>query len=293
MPHTQNAITKTTATAVVVTDNDLIFDLWLRDKAISTQKIYKQVGNRFLYFINKPLGKVTLSEVRDFLDSLAYLAKSTLKTYTAIIKSLIKFGFTEGYYTKNVGSSLKLKKTRDCMHKRIMSVEEIEKIINLEVNFRNQLILQSLYFLGLRASEISGLKWDDLVLNPNGTGTLEVFGKGDKTRFLIVPSELLSNLLKLKKDGNVYIFTSQKKTKLDRTQIFRIVKSAAKKAGFDNPSPHWFRHSFATHSLENGVRLLDLSASLGHSSIATTSHYLHANPDDCPSLHLQLNLKKH
>jgi integrase/recombinase XerD len=268
---------------------DIILNMWLHGKSTNTKAMYKRVSTKFITFINIPLVEVRLDDIQEFVDSLSHLAVSTQKTYTVVVKSLLSFIHKLGLTTLNIGTLIKLPKTKDAINERIMNKTDIKTIINNEPNNRNQLILKTIYYLGLRASEICNLKWVDLVLQPNGSATLSVFGKGNKTRFLIVPKPLLTELLTLKKENQTYIFTSRKKAgSLTRTQLWKIVKSAGARVGIDNPSPHWYRHSHATHSLENGADIHLLSNSLGHETIATTSRYLHARPDDCSSLYLDL-----
>lgn len=266
------------------TPADMILGMWTYGKSEATQKIYQRVGNRFLVFTGKYFTGIDLGDCQDFLTSLGHLSESTQKTYVAVIKSLLRFTHKLGITKVDVGQLLKTPKIRDSINERIISKQDIREIINNEPNLRNKLLLKTLYRLGLRASEISGMKWKNITLQPNGDGVLSVFGKGNKNRFLIIPKSLLKELLQLKKDDCPFIFTSRKKHGcLDRTQVFRIVKSAGERVGIDAPSPHWFRHSHATHALESKTDIHLLAKSLGHSSIATTSRYLHANPDDCSS----------
>lgn len=274
---------------VLNTPSDIILDMWTFGKSQSTQNLYKRVGNRFLIFVGKYLSKIDLRDCQDFITSLGHLSESTQKTYIAVIKSLLRFTHKLGITKVDVGQLLKTPKIRDCINERIISKQQIKEIINGEGNRRNKLILKSLYILGLRASEIGSMKWSDIVLQPNEQGILSIYGKGDKTRFLIIPKSLLRELLQLKKDDCPFVFTSRKKHGcLDRTQVFRIVKSAGERVGIDAPSPHWFRHSHATHALESKTDIHLLSKSLGHSSISTTSRYLHASPDDCSSLYVDI-----
>ncbi len=74
---------------------------------------------------------------------------------------------------------------------------------------------------------------------------------------------------------------------LDRSQVYRIVRAAAKRAGIEGKvSPHWLRHAHASHSLDRGAPLHLVQATLGHSSVATTERYLHARPNDSSAMYL-------
>lgn len=287
LTHTQPRLNTSQINSYADKPIDIILNMWLHGKSKNTKALYKRISNKFLTFINIPLVEVRLDDIQEFIDSLQHLAISTQKTYTVVVKSLLSFIHKLGLTHLNIGTLIKPPKSRDAINERIISKSDIKTIINSEPNTRNQLILKTLYYLGLRASEICSLKWSDVTLQPNGTATLTVFGKGNKTRFLIVPKQLLNELLALKKDNQTYIFTSRKfNGSLNRTQLWKIVKAAGNRVGIENPSPHWYRHSHATHSLENGADIHLLSNSLGHETIATTSRYLHSRPDDCSSLYL-------
>lgn len=84
------------------------------------------------------------------------------------------------------------------------------------------------------------------------------------------------------------MFASRKKKgHLDLSQVKRIVEATGERAGIQGKvSPHWFRHSHASHSLDRGVPIHLVQATLGHASVATTGRYLHARPQDSSALHL-------
>ena len=145
-----------------------------------------------------------------------------------------------------------------------------------------------LYYCGLRASELAGLRWGDLV-DRGGSGQATIYGKGSKTRVVIIPTQLFRELDQIRGDAGKAdpVFRSRQGTGfLTRAMVWNIVKSSAKKIGLDNPSPHWLRHGHASHSLDRGAPIHLVSQSLGHASVATTSRYLHAKPTDCSSLYL-------
>lgn len=266
---------------------EMILNMWLHGKAASTQQSYKRISNIFLSFINKPLVNAGLDDVQNFLDSLQ-LSPNTIKTYASIIKSLISFCHELGIMQYNIAKPIKTPKPKDCLNERIMSEQEVTLLIHGENNTRNKLILKMLYYCGLRATELAGLTWGDLS-DRTGNGQATIYGKGSKTRVVIIPTALWRELEQLRGDAGKAdpVFRSRQGTgHLTRAMVWEIVKKAAKRIGLDNPSPHWLRHGHASHSLDRGAPIHLVSQSLGHASIATTSRYLHAKPSDCSSLYL-------
>ena len=164
----------------------------------------------------------------------------------------------------------------------ISSEAEVLRIISLEPNPRNRAILLTLYAGGFRVSEICSLKWRH-VQERDSAGQITVFGKGDKTRTVLIPKTLWEVLQNLQGDSptDAPVFRSRKKGHLDESQVWRIVTKAAERAGIDkNVSCHWFRHAHASHALDRGCPIHLVQATLGHSSVATTGRYLHARPTD-------------
>jgi integrase/recombinase XerD len=266
---------------------DVILNMWLHGKAAATQESYKRISKEFLSFINKPLVNIGLDDVQNFLDSLQS-SPNTVKTYMSIVKSLISFCHELGIMRYNVAKPVKTPKPKDCLTERIMSEQEITLLIHGENNTRNKLILKTLYYCGLRASELAGLTWGDLTSRTGG-GQITVFGKGSKTRTVIVPVQLWRELEQARGDAGKAdpVFKSRQGNGfMTRATIWNVVKAAAKRIGLDNPSPHWLRHGHASHSLDRGAPIHLVSQSLGHASVATTSRYLHAKPSDCSSLYL-------
>ena len=139
-------------------------------------------------------------------------------------------------------------------------------------------MIKLMYGLGLRVSELVGLKWSDL-----NKDVLTVYGKGGKTRYVKVPDSLLNALNTIRKPEGV-IFLSRYGKPLSRIAVFKMVKKVAEKAGLsDKVSPHYLRHSHASHSLQNGASVRLVQATLGHASITTTEKYLHISPSESSS----------
>ena len=155
--------------------------------------------------------------------------------------------------------------------------------------YRDRAILRLLYAGGLRVSELCALTWKDLT-SRHQSGQVTVFGKGGKTRTVLLPYGVWQELCQLRGDRGSQepVFPSQQRGgHLDRTQVYRIVKAAAKRAGLEgNVSPHWLRHAHASHSLERGAPLHLVQETLGHSSVATTERYLHTRPNDSSAMYL-------
>lgn len=148
---------------------------------------------------------------------------------------------------------------------------------------RNRAMLETLYGCGLRVSELINLKLSDLFFNE---GFIKVTGKGDKQRFVpIVASTIkyiniykteIRNHMTIQRGFEDTLFLNRRGKQLTRAMVFTIIKQLVKKIGLQkNVSPHTFRHSFATHLLQNDADLRAIQLMLGHESITTTEIYVH------------------
>lgn len=263
---------------------------WLNTKTKATQRAYIFTLTQFLEFIDKPLADVSLEDLQLWQQGLTLRYKpATVEKKTITIKSLFSFAYEVEYIPSNPGKFLKIPKIKNDLAERILDVESVKRLI-ASPNYksyhsdwlrdRDRLILSLMYGCGLRVSEVINLTWDDLKPH-RGKGKITVFGKGGKTRILVVPLPLWQELESWKKQmQGDYVFVSRRQRKLDRSAIHRLIKKASRQAGVDEKaSAHWLRHSHASHSLEAGCDIRLLQQSLGHSSITTTEKYLHASPD--------------
>jgi len=182
----------------------------------------------------------------------------------------------------------------------VLSVSEIELIVkNLDLSHpqghRNRAIIETLYGSGLRVSEIVNLNLSNLFLKES---LIQVTGKGNKQR-LVPMGSVSKKYLKIyikqirgfQKIDNKYqdlVFLNRNGKRLTRQMIFTLIRSLASKAKIDKKiGPHTFRHSFATHLLENGADLRTIQVLLGHESITTTEIYTHLDTH-----HLKQIIKK-
>lgn len=261
-----------------------LIDLWLHGRSDHTQRAYRTEADRFLLYVDKPLRSVKLSDIQSYADHLAEsrLKPASVQRALAAVKSLFAFGFRLGYFQFDTARPLKVPGFREQLAERILGEAEVLRIISLEPNPRNRAILLVLYTGGFRVSEICSLKWRHLQ-ERDAVGQITVFGKGGKTRTVLMPRSVWEALNNLQGDApaDAPVFRSRKKGHLDESQVWRIVSKAAERAGIaKNVSCHWFRHAHASHALDRGCPIHLVQATLGHSSVATTGKYLHARPTD-------------
>lgn len=169
-----------------------------------------------------------------------------------------------------------------------LSVDDIDNLIaaidlSKPEGERNRAILETLYGCGLRVSELINLKISDLFFDE---GFIKIIGKGNKQRFVPISTvtqkyitlyrNTIRNQLTIQKGHEDTLFLNRRGKQLTRAMIFTISKDLAVKINLNKAiSPHTFRHSFATHLLENGADLRAIQLMLGHESITTTEIYVH------------------
>lgn len=169
-----------------------------------------------------------------------------------------------------------------------LAVAEIDKLIDAidlssKQGERNRAILETLYGCGLRVSELTELKISDLYFDE---GFIKVTGKGNKQRLVPIGPITEKYINIYRKEIRVHqvidsqakdtLFLNRRGKSLTRAMIFTIIKRLVREAGIQkNIGPHTFRHSFATHLLENGADLRAIQQMLGHESITTTEIYTH------------------
>ena len=170
----------------------------------------------------------------------------------------------------------------------VLSLSEIERLLDCidlshAQGHRNRAIIETLYGSGLRVSELVDLKISDLYFDEN---MMLINGKGDKQRlvplgafakkFIQLYIDDVRILNKISNEDRDTLFLNRNGKKLTRAMIFTIVRQLGQMVGIEKKiSPHTFRHSFATHLLENGADLRTIQTLMGHESITTTEVYMH------------------
>jgi integrase/recombinase XerD len=283
-----------TPTALAVTqqaesDQHLI-DLWLHGRSRHTQRAYRRDAERFLAAVEKPLHRITLGDLQQFAGQLVESGLEPTSVYRTMsaVKSLFAFGHRLGYLQFDVARPLRLPALREKLAERILEETDVLRMIALENMPRNKALLLTLYSGGFRVAELCSLKWSDLQ-SRDTSGQITVFGKGNKTRTVLIPQSVWTSLMSLRGDAPEHapVFRSRKGGHLDESQVWRIVRKAAKRAGIEKAvSCHWLRHAHASHALDRGAPIHLVQATLGHSSVATTGKYLHARPADSSANYL-------
>ena len=271
--------------------DDHLLALWLHGRSSHTQRAYRADGARFRAGAGKPLARVTLADLQEFATTLGELSAASRYRCLSSIKSLLAFGHRIGYLPFDVGRVLRLPSVRNSLAERILPEADLHRMLSLEPDERNRVLLLLLYASGVRRGEVAGLCWQDLQAAAD-SGQITVFGKGGKTRSVQLPTSVWKQLMKLRGEAQSHdpVFPSRKGgDPLTDSGIWRIVKQAARRAGIEVPvSPHWLRHAHASHALDRGAPIHLVQATLGHASITTTGRYLHARPKESSSKFLPL-----
>jgi integrase/recombinase XerD len=272
--------------------DDRLIELWLHGRSDATQRGYRAEAKRFLANVRKPLRIVALGELQAYADELERLRlqPATRRRMLASVKSLFAFGHGLGYLPFDTAKPLRLPPLRDTLAERVIDETNVLRMIALEPNPRNAAIVALLYGGGLRVSELVALRWKHVVPRDDA-GQVSVLGKGSKTRTILLPPSVFRRITALREGGGdeQHVFRSRKRGPLHPSQVLRITKAAARRAGIErNVRNHDLRHSHATHSIDRGCPLQLIQATLGHAQIATTGKYLHARPNDSSARYLPL-----
>ena len=242
---------------------------------------------RFLERCPKTVGAITPADVEAYLSEAAAegLSKRSAARLLSSLRSFFGWCVDEGEIRENPCDRVESPKLGKYLP-QVLSVQEVEDIlasVDLKAPFgkRDRAILEVLYGSGLRVSEAAGLRISDLRLED---GFIRVTGKGDKQR-LVPLGEMARDAIEayLEDRGEPadhkyddYLFLNRFGKPLSRVALFKLVKNQAMAAGIRKEiSPHTFRHSFATHLIENGADLRIVQEMLGHASILTTEIYTH------------------
>ena len=240
-----------------------------KNKSISPLKVSPDLIKEFIYSISKSISSSSQSRIISGL------------------RSFFEYLIFEKYISNNPLSLIESPRISRKLPDTL-TIKEINTLVsNIDINSsegeRNIAIIETLYGCGLRVSELISLQISDLFFSE---GFIKVTGKGNKQR-LVPINTMTKRVIKSYMDNSRekleiveqfkdILFLNRRGRALTRAMIFTIVKNLAKQANIKKIiSPHTFRHSFATHLLENGADLKTIQQLLGHQSITTTEIYMH------------------
>ena len=283
------------------TDTELL-EVWLkshRDGSLHTVRVYRRVGERFLRELAAAgLRKATVEDVQAALKAMRVkddgspVKPATVNTYVAAAKSFLGFAHRVGFTRFNAAPLIKLKKAPRQVAQRILGELEVRKLIDAANPGRDRLMLEVAYFGGLRVSELVSLAWRQVIARDSGEAQLEVTGKGDKVRQVLIPAAIATQLFASRADAPAIapVFESVRHPghPLTDRAVNYMIKACAMRAGV-NPaaSVHWLRHAHASHAIDNGAPITLVSATLGHADLKTTSVYAHARPGESSGRYLK------
>lgn len=246
-----------------------------------TRAAYAPAVRDFFAQCEKDYTDVEVDDVEIFAKSLKRQSAATRRRKLATVRSFFAFAFERGYVTLNPTLPVDLPKAARSASKKTIEEADMARLFNFadkakgKLAARNSLLLRLLYATGGRISEVLALRWCDFVQEESGEVRVTVYGKKTtKFRYLTLPAEMWPRIAEFKPptaeaEDAVFAFK--------RGRALQIIKRLALQAGVSTDiSPHWFRHSHATHALTRGAHLRDVQAQLGHEAIATTMFYAEA-----------------
>ncbi len=273
------------------------YKAWLRlEKSLAEQSIEAYLHDidkltQYLEIQGRSVapGDLRLDDLQAFIRCIAEMGMSQRSQARILsgVRSFYRYCVVEQIVQEDPSVLLEAPKLKRILPDTL-SFEEIEKIIatvdrSKSEGERNKAILETMYSCGLRVSEVVGLQISNLYLE---SGFIRVLGKGSKER-LVPIGEVAAKQIQLyvttvrskqpvKPGHEDIVFLNRRGTALTRVMIFLLIKEYCAAAGIQKTvSPHTFRHSFATHLVENGADLRAVQEMLGHESITTTEIYTH------------------
>lgn len=266
-----------------------------RSLSENTLSAYELDLKRYLQFLKDRragnIEQVTPLLIQDFTEVLSKLGLSSgsIARNFSSIRSFHKYLILDGQTEQNPTDSLETPRLSRKLPD-ILSPDEIDRLLSTPdsekpAGLRDRAMLETVYGGGLRVSELIGLRLENVLFDDE---LLQIYGKGAKERLVPLGEQGfywlklyigIARPLVIKRGRSAsHVFLNRFGKSFSRMGILNIVKKHALEAGIHKRVyPHVFRHSFATHLLENGADLRAVQEMLGHSDISTTQIYTHLN----------------
>ena len=264
------------------------YEYYLRmERAMSPNTVasYCSDVEKFLIWLDAAPDTVQPENLLDYLSTKKSLSERSQSRMLSALRNFYGWMLVEGYMDENPCDKVDMPKLGVYLPS-VLSVEEVAAIIDSVgrtdwIGLRDKAILEVLYGCGLRVSEAVGLRISGLYLDE---GFIRIIGKGNKERLVPLGDmacDAIRNYLDVRpqpadSESDDILFLNRFGKRFSRVSMFKLVKKQALLAGVNKEiSPHTFRHSFATHLVENGADLRVVQEMLGHESITTTEIYTH------------------
>lgn len=261
----------------------------LIERAMSRNTVasYCSDVEKFMTWAGMAPENVTAEDVTGYLASRSKVSERSQARFLSALRNFFDWLYLEGVVKENPCELVDMPKLGRYFPS-VLSEQEVEAIMDSVdttdwIGIRDRAILEVLYGCGLRVSEAVGLRISCLYPDE---GFVRVFGKGKKERlipFCGMALEAVQRYLEVRplpadSRSDDLLFLNNRGTSLSRVSMFKMVKRQALIADVRKEiSPHTFRHSFATHLVENGADLRVVQEMLGHESITTTEIYTHVD----------------
>ena len=265
-----------------------LYEYYLKiECAMSPNTVASYISDLTAFFsaVGKDPKDVVPEDIISYFAETTALSKRSQARVLSSLHSFYKWMIMEGEMTDNPSDAIEAPKLGKYLP-AVLSVEEVDRLIaavDLDSAFgkRDRAMLETLYGLGLRVSELVSLRISSIWTEQ---GFVSVIGKGDKQRLVPLGGmarDAIRDYLEVRgpaadRESSDILFLNRFGRALTRVAVFKMIKAYAMKAGISKEiSPHTLRHSFATHLIENGADLRAVQEMLGHESILTTEIYTH------------------
>jgi site-specific recombinase XerD len=245
-----------------------LFNRYLQEKyngPVYLEDITQEDVENYLYYLKEVKGYQPISR----------------KRVLGSMRSFFGYAYKSEWCDKNVTAKLEPIKCQQ-KERHYLSEEEVYHFVNAIQHDLIRLVAQTLYYTGMRISECLSLQVEDVNLEDNLIHIRH--GKGNKDRFVPINSKLKELLVDYNENWRVVsdnFFATRISGSLSPTRVAKVFSDTNKELGWKKKvTAHILRHSFASKLVQNDVHLVKISKLLGHSSLKTTSIYVHSNMDD-------------
>jgi len=236
------------------------------------------------------LSSISVRHLEFFLTHLSTLKLSpaSITRKLSAVKSLLRFAHATGYLKFNVGVVVTAPRFVSDNAGRILSEFQVSECVRGARTLRDRTLIRFLYLSGVRVSEAVQLKWADLTVREDRL-IVSIVGKGNRLRHVFLPLAMHADLQRFRETSMTpFVFETRGGNPMCAKDAWSVVKRAAQRAGMTVlPSPHFLRHSHASHAIRHGAPIHVVQQTLGHQSVQTTGRYLHLEQGESSAMYLE------